>query len=295
MSIEVKNLTFVYGKKTPFEKKAIDDVTFTIKGGEFVGIVGCTGSGKSTLIQHFNGLVKLQIGSMRVCDIDLAAKKINYKQLRSGIGMLFQYPEYQLFDSTVLKDVCFGAKNFGMTDEQAEKEARHALEMVGLDFEEIKERSPFELSGGQKRRVAMAGVLVYHPKILILDEPTAGLDPLGKKEMLDLITRLKKNGEIDTVIMISHNMDEIAAYTDRILLLHNSKLIYDLPTSRFFAEVSDLTSLGLEEPSSVKIKRLLAERGIDIDTSGLTADSLTEGLVAALKKKGVSSGAEVTE
>jgi energy-coupling factor transport system ATP-binding protein len=273
MSIVIKDLSFTYSQGTPYEMQALDGITLTIKEGEFVGLIGATGSGKSTLIQHLNGLVKLQSGELSVFGIDLSAKKVDYKLLRKGIGMLFQYPEYQLFDETVLKDIMFGPKNFGMSQEQAYESAKRAIELVGLPFEEIKERSPFELSGGQKRRAAIAGVLAYNPEILILDEPTAGLDPVGKREILDLITVLR-GSNVKTIIMISHNMDEIAAYTDRIIVLHNSKLIYDLPPAQLFEKNDELVQLGLDLPATVKIKNLLEKCGIKLDTPALDVPSL---------------------
>lgn len=285
MPIDVKNLTFVYNPKSPFEKKALDDITFTINDGEFVGIIGSTGSGKSTLIQHLNGIIKLKEGSIKVGEIDLTQKKVDLKLLRKGIGMLFQYPEYQLFDSTVLKDVCFGPKNFGMTESEALECAKEAITLVGLDYEEVKDRSPFELSGGQKRRAAMAGVLAYKPKILILDEPTAGLDPSGKKETLELIRNLKASGKVNIVIMISHNMDEIAEYTDRVILLNNARLIYDLPTEELFGKTKELVEFGLDVPQTVKIKELIQEKGIKIKSSALTVESLFEEVFSLLRRE----------
>lgn len=285
MPIDVKNLTFVYNPKSPFEKKALDDITFTINDGEFVGIIGSTGSGKSTLIQHLNGIIKLKEGSIKVGEIDLTQKKVDLKLLRKGIGMLFQYPEYQLFDSTVLKDVCFGPKNFGMTESEALECAKEAITLVGLDYEEVKDRSPFELSGGQKRRAAMAGVLAYKPKILILDEPTAGLDPSGKKETLELIRNLKASGKVNIVIMISHNMDEIAEYTDRVILLNNARLIYDLPTEELFGKPKELVEFGLDVPQTVKIKELIQEKGIKIKSSALTVESLFEEVFSLLRRE----------
>lgn len=283
MSIVVENLSFTYNPKSPFEKKALDDISFTVNEGEFVGVVGCTGSGKSTLIQHLNGLIKLTSGKIKVFDIDLTAKKPDLKALRKGIGMLFQFPEYQLFDSTVLKDVCFGPKNFGMKEEEALASAKRAIELVGLDYEDIKDRSPFEISGGQKRRVAMAGVLAYNPEILILDEPTAGLDPVGKREMLNLISSLR-GGRLRTIIMISHNMDEIAEFTDRVILLEKGKLIYDCKPDALFDDERRLVDLGLDIPNTVKIKKLLAEKGVFIEGAALDIDSLYSGIKAALNR-----------
>ena len=262
MQIEVNGLSCVYSEKTPFEKRALDDVSFSIEAGQSVGIVGCTGSGKSTLIQHLNGLIKLKTGKITVLDIDLSAKKPDLKALRHGIGMLFQYPEYQLFADTVAADVKFGPQNFGMSKEEAEEAAREAVTLVGLEYDEIKDRSPLDLSGGQKRRVAIAGVLAYRPKILILDEPTAGLDPAGKKEMLTLINSLK-NRFVETVITVSHNMDEIAEFCQRVLVLREGKLLYDTTPENLFYN-HDVESLGLTLPHAVHVVKLLEERGVRI-------------------------------
>ncbi len=261
MSIVVKNLNFVYSKGTPYEKKALDNVSFEIGCGECVGIIGATGSGKSTLVQHLNGLIKLQNGEIGVLEIHLAEKKPDYRKLRKSIGMLFQYPEYQLFANTVIEDVMFGAKNFGFSDEEAEHSAKKSIFLVGLD-ESILEKSPLEISGGQKRRVAIAGVLSYNPQILILDEPTAGLDPNGKKEILDLVTEFRKD-KSKIVIMVSHNMDEIAEYTDRVLVMNNSKLLFDTTPREFFYN-NNSTSLHLGEPHAVSVAKKLAKANIDI-------------------------------
>lgn len=263
MQIEVKNLSYVYSPKTPFKKQALYDVSFSVEEGQSVGIVGATGSGKTTLIQHLNGLIKLKSGSIKVFDIDLTRKKPDYKTLRKGMGMLFQYPEYQLFADTVEKDIIFGPTNFGITGEDAVNEARKAAESVGLDYEAIKDRSPLELSGGQKRRVAMAGILACRPAILVLDEPTAGLDPSGKREMLDLITSLKKGKFLKTVITVSHNMDEIAEYNDRVLVLSEGKLLFDTTPEKLFYN-EDVVKLGLTLPHVVRIVKMLKQRGFDI-------------------------------
>ena len=279
MPIVIENLSFTYGKKSPFEKKALDDITLRIEDGECVGLVGSTGSGKSTLVQHFNGLIKPTSGKLSVDEIDLTARKPDWQKLRSKIGMVFQYPEYQLFADTVLDDVCFGPLNFGMAKEVAEENARRAIEAVGLNYEEIKDRSPIEISGGQKRRVAIAGVLAYEPDYLILDEPTAGLDPIGKKEMLDLVTSLRTSGKVKTVVMVSHNMDEIAEYTDRVIALSSGKLLYFEKTENFFYD-HDVSELGLAYPHAVKITKLLAEKGILLPTRPLTQKQLTDALRA---------------
>ncbi|MDR0751481.1 MAG: energy-coupling factor transporter ATPase [Christensenellaceae bacterium] len=265
MSIKVTNLSFIYSPKTPFEKVALDNISFEIAEGETMGIIGSTGSGKSTLIQHLNGLIRTTKGNITVCDIDLTSKRPNLKKLRSLVGMLFQYPEYQLFADTVFKDVCFGPLNFGFSQKAAEEAAEEALRLVGLNFDDVRDRSPFELSGGEKRRVAIAGVLASKPKILVLDEPTAGLDPAGKREMLDLIRSLKGDS-IKTVIMISHNMDEIAEYADRVLVMDNGKIIKDSHPRALFSDISMFKETGLKLPHSVNISTLLRARGFEIGT-----------------------------
>lgn len=283
MQIEVEKVSYVYSEKTPFEKKALDEVSFTIDEGQSVGIVGATGSGKSTLIQHLNGLIRLKSGKITVLDIDLSVKKPDFKTLRKGVGMLFQYPEYQLFADTVAADVKFGPINFGMSKEEAESSAREAVTMVGLDYDEIKDRSPLELSGGQKRRIAIAGVLAYRPKILILDEPTAGLDPRGKREMLDLVTSLK-GSFVSTVITVSHNMDEIAEYTQRVLVMRDSKLLYDTTPKELFYNL-DAESLGLGLPHAVKIVKLLREKNIFLPEA-LSEKELTREILTYLGSGG---------
>ena len=282
MQIEVKNLSFVYSEKTPFEKRALSDVSFSVEKGQSVGIVGATGSGKSTLIQHLNALIKLKSGQITVLDIDLTKKKPDYKALRQGVGMLFQYPEYQLFADTVAADVTFGPINFGMSKEDAEKAAREAITMVGLDYDEIKDRSPLELSGGQKRRVAIAGVLAYRPKILVLDEPTAGLDPVGKRETLDLVTNLK-GSFVENIIMVSHNMDEIAEYNDRVLVLKDGRLIYDTTPHDLFYNC-DLEAIGLGLPHAVNIVKRLKSLGISLPEV-LSSKALSEELIKYFGRK----------
>ena len=223
--IEVKNLSFVYSPKTPFTTQALFDINLKIETGDFFGIIGSTGAGKSTLVGHFNALTKIQknSGTVLVDDMDLSAKKVDLNKLRAKVGMVFQYPEHQLFADTVLADVMFGPKNIGLNSAEAEERARRAIELVGLDCEKITERSPFELSGGQKRRVALAGVIAMQPEILILDEPTAGLDPKGKREIMELVLRIKES--CPTVVMISHNMDEIAEYCNKIAVLKHGRVM----------------------------------------------------------------------
>ena len=257
MRIEVKNLKYVYSPKTPFEKVALDDIGFTVDSGDTLGIVGSTGSGKSTLCRHLNALIRVQSGSITVGDIALHARKVDLKTLRKQVGMLFQFPEYQLFADTVKKDVEFGPLNFGFSAEEAEAAAKQALELVGLDFDEVAGKSPFELSGGQMRRVAIAGVLASKPSVLVLDEPTAGLDPVGKREILQLVTELKK-GVTDTVIADT-TPDELFNHSD---LVDKTELDY---------------------PHTVKIKRLLAAKGCTLDSPALSADQLTAAIIGRAK------------
>lgn len=274
MSIVIKNLSYIYSKGTPFEKKALDDITFTIEDGDFFGIIGQTGSGKSTLISHFNGLIKLMSGSLTVNGIDLS-KKYDYKKLRGEVGMVFQYPEYQLFDETVERDVGFGPKNLGLSDAIVKERVEAAIRLVGLDYDNIKNRSPFELSGGQMRRAALAGVLAMRPKILILDEPTAGLDPRGKHEILELIKSIQK--ECPTIVMISHNMDEISAYCNRIAVISNGKLEGVFTPKQLFSEGELILKLGLSLPTPAYIAYKLREKGFDVNASD--EDELIEAIL----------------
>lgn len=278
MSIIIDNLTFTYAPKTPFEHKALNGVSLTVDDGEFLGIIGPTGSGKSTLVQHLNGLIKLTSGSITVDGIELH-KKPDLRKLRATVGMVFQYPEYQLFDETVARDVAFGPKNLGLKKDEIDQRVRNAIETVGLDFDDIKDRSPFELSGGQKRRVAIAGVIAMHPKILILDEPTAGLDPVGRVEMFELIKKLKQTTS-PTVIMVSHNMDEISAVATRIAVLYKGDIKYYLPPDELFGHSAELIEMGLDIPTPVKIKDMLRGNGIELGDGIVTVDDL----ILAIKK-----------
>ena len=262
MSIEVENLTFTYMPKTPYAKTALNDISFNIEDGELFGIIGSTGSGKSTLIQHFNGLLRATSGKITVNGIDLSQKKFDYKKLRSEVGLVFQYPEYQLFDETVKADVAFGPKNLKLPQEEIDARVREAIELVGLDYDEVADKAPFDLSGGQKRRVAIAGVIAMRPKILVLDEPSAGLDPKGKKEILELIQRLRTTSP--TVIIISHDMDEIAGIADRIAVLDKGKLLHVLPPEKLFEMEDEIARLGLDLPETVKIYKALNARGITL-------------------------------
>lgn len=281
MSIEVTNLSYTYSVGSPFQKDALHNISFTVAEGETVGIIGSTGSGKSTLVQHLNGLIKLTSGSIKVYDIDLSVKKPDLKKLRATVGMLFQYPEYQLFEETVIKDVAFGPINFGKSKEEAYSLAEEALRLVGLDVAEVSQKSPFELSGGEKRRAAIAGVIACKPKILVLDEPTAGLDPVGKREMLHLITSLK-NSFVKTIIMISHNMDEISEFCDRVIVLNEGRLMSDSTPQELFADENKLAGTGLALPHTAQIRRLLADCGIQLQGDTLSANALAKAISRVL-------------
>ncbi len=263
MSIDVSNVSYTYSAGSPYEKMALDRVSIEIKENDFLGIIGHTGSGKSTFIQHLNGLLKLQSGGIVAFGIDLSQKKADLRKLRGIVGMVFQYPEYQLFDETVYADVSFGPKNIGMLEEEIDIAVRNAIELVGLDFDNIKNRSPFDLSGGQKRRVAIAGVIAMQPKVLVLDEPTAGLDPLGKQEILDMVKKLRETSET-TIIMISHDIDEIAEFCTRVIVFNKAKLIYDLKPQDLFYHADELYEMGLDIPAVVKIANNMRAQGISV-------------------------------
>lgn len=261
MSIVIEDLSYTYSPKTPYEKVALKNITLTIDDGDFLGIVGHTGSGKSTLVSHFNGLTKLMSGKLIVDGIDLSLK-YDYKKLRSKVGMVFQYPEYQLFDETVERDVGFGPKNIGLDDAEIKKRVKEAITAVGLSYDDIKDRSPFELSGGQMRRVALAGVLAMQPDILVLDEPTAGLDPKGKKEILSIIGDVHSNGK--TIIMISHNMEEIAANCNRVVVMDNGELAGVFTPDELFCSDELVKRLSLELPCYAAVASALRAKGYDV-------------------------------
>ncbi len=273
MSIVVKNLSYTYNPGTPFEKQALKNLSLTVEKGEFLCMVGHTGSGKSTFIQHLNGLIRLQSGEITVEGISLNVKKPDYKTLRSKVGMVFQYPEYQLFADTVEKDVAFGPKNMKLSEEETAKRVPEALKLVGLDPVKFADKSPFELSGGEKRRVAIAGVLAMRPEILILDEPTAGLDPRGKKEILTLIKGLNEENGM-TILMVNHDMNEASEYADRIAVMYEGELYRcDVPT-KMFDDGEFLARVGLEMPQMAILRNKLRERGFSVDDDCLTVDRM---------------------
>lgn len=284
MSIVIKDLNFVYNPKSAFEKHALIDVSLTVEEGEFLAVIGHTGSGKSTFVQHLNGLVKLQSGTLIVDGIDLSQKKIDYKKLRGTVGMVFQYPEYQLFADTVYNDVAFGPKNLKLPQEEIDERVREALALVGMDFEYVSQKSPFELSGGEKRRVAIAGAIAMRPKILVLDEPTAGLDPQGKKEILDLVTKLWKTST-PTIVMISHDMNEVAKYATRVAVFDMGRVVYAEPPQKLFERQDELIKMGLDVPTLAKLRNYLVSRGVDVPSDCLTVDKMAE-ILAKLKNGG---------
>ncbi|MDR3021661.1 MAG: energy-coupling factor transporter ATPase [Clostridiales bacterium] len=280
VAIHVGNLSFTYSKKTSFAKLALDNVSLQVNEGDFLGIVGHTGSGKTTMIGHINALIKLQSGELRVLDIDLN-KKFKYNDLRSKVGMVFQYPEYQLFDETVQKDIAFGPRNLKLEQQEIDERVRQAIKMVGLSFDEIAEKSPFELSGGQKKRVALAGVIAMRPKIIVLDEPTAGLDPCGKKEILDLIFKIKEH--CNTVIMISHNMDEVAKYCNKVALFSQGKLLQFCTPHELFVQQQLLVDLSLDIPAATRITNKLNEKGLNLPHDTVQLDELIDRLALFLR------------
>lgn len=270
MSIVLKNVNHIYSPKTAYEKQALKDINLTIQDGEFIGLIGHTGSGKSTLIQHFNGLMKATSGHIVVDDQDIYAENYSMKELRSKIGLVFQYPEHQLFETTVLEDVKFGPKNLGLDSLEIDMRSFAAIKQVGIG-DELLDASPFELSGGQKRRVAIAGVLAMEPKVLILDEPTAGLDPKGRDEILGQIAKLHKERKI-TVILVSHSMEDVAEYVDRIIVMNKGQVAMDGTPDHVFAKYKELEAMGLAAPQVTYVMNGLKEHGIDVDTSATTVE-----------------------
>lgn len=281
MSIIVENLSYIYMKGTPFEKKALSNVNLTIQDGEFIAIIGHTGSGKSTLIQHFNGLLKPTEGKITVDGVDVAGKQL--KDLRKMVGIVFQYPEYQLFEETVYKDVAFAPLKQGLNEDEVKRRVYAAINAVGLD-ESIMEKSPFELSGGQKRRVAIAGVLAMNPKFLILDEPTAGLDPRGRDEIYGFITELHKNLGI-TVILVSHNMEDVARLVDRVIVMNRGTVDMDGKPSEIFKDAQKLETIGLTVPQITHLMKRLKEKIPEINDRIFTVDEARDEIMRLLGRK----------
>ncbi|MDO5291636.1 MAG: energy-coupling factor transporter ATPase [bacterium] len=281
MSIKLVNVNYIYSPKTAYEKKALTNVSLEIADGEFIGLIGHTGSGKSTLIQHLNGLMKATSGHIYYNGDDIYADKYNMRELRSKVGLVFQYPEHQLFETTIIEDVKFGPKNLGLSEDEIEKRAREALLQVGL-AEDLWEVSPFELSGGQKRRVAIAGVLAMQPEVLVLDEPTAGLDPKGRDEILGEIEKLHKERGI-TVILVSHSMEDVAEYVDRIIVMNHSKVFTDGTPKQVFSKYKELEEIGLAAPQVTYVMHELREKGIQVDVNATTVAEAKKSILAWAK------------
>lgn len=281
MLIELKDVSYIYSKDTVYEVRALDHVNLGIEEGQFIGIIGHTGSGKSTLIQHMNGLVKPTEGQVLYEGRDIWAEKYNLKSLRTSVGLVFQYPENQLFETDVLTDVMFGPKNKGLTAADAEKRARAALDAVGV-AEKYLRTSPFELSGGQKRRVAIAGVLAMDPKVLILDEPTAGLDPRGRDEILGQIKKLHKERGI-TIVLVTHSMEDVAEYAERIIVVNDGKIPFDGAPKEVFSHYRELEAMGLAAPEITYVMHELRRRGFPVDVTASTVEEAKVSILAHLK------------
>ena len=284
MPIEIKQLKHVYMPGSPFETAALNELSLTIHDGEFVGVIGHTGSGKSTLIMHLNGLLKPTSGTVIVDGLDLSSGKEQLREVRRRVGLVFQYPEYQLFEETVLKDVMFGPKNQGLSDEEAERCAREALRMVGLTDEKLYSASPFELSGGQKRRAAIAGVVAMKPQTLILDEPAAGLDPRGREEILSLVRRIHENGA-RTLIMVSHSMTDVSRLCSRILVLSHGSLVADGTPKEVFSDTTAIREAGLELPECARLAERLREEGFPVPPGAFTREDVKRAILQAFGKE----------
>lgn len=276
MSICVENVSCVYSKGSPFEKVALENISLTIEKGEFIGIIGHTGSGKSTLIQHLNGLIHPTSGKVTIDGVDLAAKTKAAVAKRHSVGMVFQYPEHQLFEETVAKDIAFGPKNLGCSEEETEKRVKSAMKFAGLDYDTFGGRSPFRLSGGQQRRVAIAGVIAMHPDFLILDEPSAGLDPIGRREIFSRIQSWYQKG-IFSVILVSHNMDDIARLATRLLVMHKGHLVMDgKPMDIFLHHRRELQECGVDAPPLTQTLLYLKEKGIPVPEDAKTVEEAVD-------------------
>ena len=283
MPIEARHLTHCYSEGSAFRTVALDDVSFRIEDGEFVGIIGHTGSGKSTLVQHLNGLLKPSGGQVLIDGEDLNGEHVNRRALRQRIGLVFQYPEYQLFEETVAKDIAFGPKNQGLTAEEIDERVRYAMECVHLDYAKYAERSPFELSGGQMRRVAIAGVLAMKPSVLILDEPTAGLDPKGRDKILTMLEDLHARGNV-TMLMVSHSMDDMARLATRLIVMSEGKIVAEGTPREIFAHEEMMTSIGLDVPEAARLCRALCEKGYDLPADLYRPEEMKEQLLRLWKE-----------
>ncbi|NLK73052.1 MAG: energy-coupling factor transporter ATPase [Clostridiales bacterium] len=284
MPIKVENLIHIYNENSPYETIALDHINVEIQDGDFVGIIGHTGSGKSTFIQHLNGLLKPKSGKIYIDDTDITDKKIKAAEIRRKVGLVFQYPEYQLFEETVYKDVAFGPKNLGLEDIEVERRVKDAIQMVGLDYEDIKDKSPFDLSGGQKRRAAIAGVIAMKPQVLILDEPTAGLDPKGHKEILQIIKNMHVK-EKNTILLVSHNMGDIAELADKIIVMEKGKIVLTGTPQEVYEKADYIEKIGLGLPPAMMLMRTLKQRGKEVKTNIMTIDEAEEQIINLIRSR----------
>jgi len=285
MSIVIEHLNYVYMQGGPYETKALDDVSLTIHDGEFVGLIGHTGSGKSTLVQHLNGLILPTSGQITVDGMDLADKNTDKRAIRRRVGLVFQYPENQLFEETVAKDIAFGPKNLGLDEEEIDRRVRTAMRRVALDYDKLSQRSVFELSGGQMRRVAIAGVLAMEPQTLVLDEPCAGLDPKGREEILGLISDLHRESGA-TIVMVSHSMDDVAALAERVIVMNHGKVAMDGAPREVFSRGEELRAIGLDVPQAVELAQKLREKGFDVPEGIYKIEEVRAAVEAIVGKGG---------
>ena len=284
MSIEVRNISHIYSEGLPHESVALFDISFDIADGEFVGIIGHTGSGKSTLLQHLNGLLKPKSGQIVVGGVDITAGKVSMIDVRRRTGLVFQYPEYQLFEETVAKDVAFGPTNLGLSPDEIEKRVEEALVLVGLDYHEFKDKSPFDLSGGEKRKVAIAGVIAMKPEVLILDEPTAGLDPKAHRDILNMIENIHDH-EKNITILVTHKMDDVARLADKVMVMESGRLAMNGTPSEIFSRKEELQAMGLNIPEATELIGDLRDCGMDLADNVLTLEQAEEALVHYLKDR----------
>ena len=285
MSIVIEHLNYVYMQGGPYETKALDDVSLTIHDGEFVGLIGHTGRGKSTLVQHLNGLILPTSGQITVDGMDLADKNTDKRAIRRRVGLVFQYPENQLFEETVAKDIAFGPKNLGLDEAEIDRRVRTAMRRVALDYDKLSQRSVFELSGGQKRRVAIAGVLAMEPQTLVLDEPCAGLDPKGREEILGLISDLHRESGA-TIVMVSHSMDDVAALAERVIVMNHGKVAMDGAPREVFSRGEELRAIGLDVPQAVELAQKLREKGFDVPEGIYKIEEVRAAVEAIVGKGG---------
>ena len=285
MSIVIEHLNYVYMQGGPYETKALDDVSLTIHDGEFVGLIGHTGSGKSTLVQHLNGLILPTSGQITVDGMDLADKNTDKRAIRRRVGLVFQYPENQLFEETVAKDIAFGPKNLGLDEAEIDRRVRTAMRRVALDYDKLSQRSVFELSGGQMRRVSIAGVLAMEPQTLVLDEPCAGLDPKGREEILGLISDLHRESGA-TIVMVSHSMDDVAALAERVIVMNHGKVAMDGAPREVFSRGEELRAIGLDVPQAVELAQKLREKGFDVPEGIYKIEEVRAAVEAIVGKGG---------